>query len=132
MTFTLAINNWNDKTKARLTLAVRKIAMDVFSRVILRSPVDTGRFRGNWQVAIGAVADGILEVDDRTGRATVSRATAEAMKLNAGDMITLVNNLPYAWRLETGWSKQAPAGMVGLAVAEYRPMVDKVAAELNR
>ena len=132
MTFALDITNWTEKTKARVTLASRKIALEVFTRVILRSPVDTGRFRGNWQVAIGSVPAGTLEVDDKSGQATIGKMTAKALGLEAGDVITLVNNLPYAWRLETGWSQQAPGGMVGLSVAEYQPIVAKVAAELNK
>lgn len=33
--------------------------------------------------------------------------------------IFLTNNLPYIERLERGWSKQAPTGMVALTVAEF-------------
>jgi hypothetical protein len=45
----------------------------------------------------------------------------------------LTNNLPYALRLEYGWSKnQAPAGMVGLAVAEFQSIVRDAAAEVNK
>lgn len=132
MTFALDITKWTESTKARVTLAARKISLELFTRVILRSPVDTGRFRGNWQVAIGSVPSGTVEIDDKSGTATIGKMTAKVLELEAGDVITLVNNLPYAWRLETGWSTQAPGGMVGLAVAEYQPIVAKVAAELNR
>jgi hypothetical protein len=96
---------------ARAEQAIRKVAIDLFTRVIMRSPVKSGHFRGNWQVAIGAVPVGALALHDKTGTATIARATATAMRLRAGQTIYLVNNLPYARRLEYGWSKQAPAGM---------------------
>jgi hypothetical protein len=36
-----------------------------------------------------------------------------------GEIIYLTNSLPYARRLEYGWSKQAPAGMVRITVANF-------------
>jgi hypothetical protein len=32
--------------------------------------------------------------------------------------------MPYALRLEYGWSKQAPAGMVRVTVAEFQAVVN--------
>lgn len=117
--FSLDISKWVEKAQGRIDLVVRKISLDLFSRVILRSPVDTGRFRGNWSVAIGSVPDGVLELNDKSGSATVSKATAAVANVKAGDVIYLVNNLPYGPRLEYGWSKQAPAGMVRVTIQEF-------------
>lgn len=117
--------------KGRMTLLFQKVAIEAFTRVIMRSPVDTGRFRGNWQVQIGSIPDGVLALDDRDGTATVSKATAAAQQFKPGQMIYLTNNLPYAQRLETGWSKQAPGGMVGITVQELQPVVDKALAQVK-
>lgn len=130
-TFEADIARFVEKAKGNLDLVVRKIALDMFSRVVLKSPVDTGRFRGNWQVAIGSAPSGVLTLDDKSGRATISRIQAETLKLKAGDVIYLVNNLPYARRLEHGWSKQAPAGMVGITVAEFAGIVGNAAQEVG-
>lgn len=123
---------WSDKTKAKLTLAVRKIALDAFREVIMMSPVDTGRFRGNWQCAIGQIPDGTVELDDKEGTATISKMQAEAMGVEAGQVIYLVNNLPYARALEYGHSQQAPGGMIRITVQRWRPIVEAVARELNK
>lgn len=120
------------KTEKKLDDAVRKISMELFQRVILRSPVDTGRFRANWQVAIGTIPIGTLELTDATGQAAMSRAQAAAMGLEAGDTITLVNNLPYGPRLEAGYSAQAPTGMVALTVQEFQSIARQVGLELVR
>jgi hypothetical protein len=113
-------------------LAVRKISLEIFSRVILKSPVDTGRFRGNWQVAIGSIPSGTLDLDDKTGTATVSKADLKLMGAKAGDTIYLANNLPYAMHLEDGHSKtQAPQGMVALTVQEFAAIVKKIGIELS-
>lgn len=122
MSFSGDIDRWAAKVEKRLQLIARKIALDIFKDVILSSPVDTGRFRGNWQVAIGSVPEGVLDLTDPSGTATISKVTAEVLKLKTGDIITLVNNLPYAIPLEMGHSKQAPSGMVGVAVARFEPV----------
>ena len=127
----------------KLDLAVRKISLEIFSRIILKSPVDTGRFRANWQVAIGSVPSGTLELDDKSGTATVSKADVKLMGAKAGDTIYLANNLPYAMMLEEGgygdgpktvggFSKKAPQGMVALTVQEFSGIVKKIGIELSR
>ena len=129
--------------RRKMDLAVRKVSLEIFSRVILKSPVDSGRFRGNWQVAIGSIPSGTLELDDKTGIATVSKADAKLFSAKAGDTIYLANNLPYAMRLEEGgyndgpktiggFSTQAPQGMVALTVQEFAAIVDEIGIELSR
>ncbi|MFD2248937.1 hypothetical protein FHS82_001053 [Pseudochelatococcus lubricantis] len=126
----LDISKWAKQTRVDLDTIVRKVSLDMFTRIILKSPVDTGRFRGNWQVSIGSVANGTIAVDDKDGSATISAAQAATMGVKAGDTIYLTNNLPYAERLEDGWSKQAPAGMVATTVREFAGVVDKAASEV--
>ena len=130
MGFAEDINRWAQRTEEKLDLAVQKIALDLFERVIMATPVDSGRARANWQVTIGTVPNGTLDLTDKTGQATISRATATAAGLKAGDVIYMVNNLPYIQRLEDGYSGQAPAGMVGLAVQEFQEIARQVGFEL--
>lgn len=131
--FSLAIDHWVDEVirdGGTIDQAVRIIALELFTRVILRSPVDTGRFRGNWQVMIGDVPDGVLDLTDPSGAATVSKATAEILKLRAGEIITLINNLDYSIRLEDGHSKQAPGGMVKVTILEFDEATKKAATQV--
>ncbi|WP_152615640.1 hypothetical protein [Leisingera sp. ANG-M1] len=113
-----------------MDLAFRKIALGMFSQVIMNTPVDSGRARANWQVAIGSVPDGVLTLEDKSGSATISAADASAAGLKAGDVIYLANNLPYIQRLEDGYSGQAPAGMVGLTVQQFQQIAAQVSFEL--
>jgi hypothetical protein len=119
------------KTLDKMERAARKITLDAFTEVILRSPVDKGRFRGNWQVAIGTVPDGTLELDDKTGSITISKAAAEAQGLELGDIVYMANNLPYAVPLEDGWSDQAPEGMVKLTVQRVQQIADAVIRQIG-
>ena len=125
------VKAWERKTAAKMDLAVRKIAIEMFKRIILKSPVDTGRFRGNWQLAIGSVPNGTLELDDKTGTATIAKGAATALGFNAGETIFFANNLPYARRLEEGYSQQAPSGMVALTVQEFQSVVSRIGIELS-
>ena len=118
------ITRWANQTKQKLDTVARKVALDMFSRVVLRSPVDTGRFRGNWQCAIDSVPQGTVDKLDPSGGTAIAGINREVAGFGGGHIIYLVNHLPYAWPLEMGWSKQAPAGMVRITVEEFRPIVE--------
>ena len=131
------------KTNRKLTQVGRKVALELFKRVIYKTPVDKGRARANWQVTIGTTASGTVEIDDRNGGATMSKATAASAGFKAGDTIYLTNNLPYIMKLEEGgypdgpktvggFSRQAPAGMVGLTVQEFAQVVNQISVEVSR
>lgn len=131
--FLQQVKAFEDDALRKLDLAVRKISLETFSRIIVKSPVDKGHFRANWQVAIGSVPSGTLELFDKEGDgiATVSRADAKLMGAEAGDTIYLANNLPYAMILEEGYSSKAPQGMVSLTVQEFADIVKQIGIELS-
>jgi hypothetical protein len=102
--------------------ATKKIAMEILSRVVLKSPVDTGRFRGNWTVSLNTPDLGITDGVDPSGGATIARGSSVITGMREPRVIYVSNNLPYAQRLEEGSSKQAPAGMVAVTLAELAVM----------
>ena len=51
--FTLQLNKEILETDEKIDIAVQKIGIDALKNVVKKSPVDTGRFRGNWQTTIG-------------------------------------------------------------------------------
>lgn len=76
-----------------------------------------GRFRASWTVSKGFPTTEAPPESTDVNRA-LSEA-AEVLALGLGDVLYLVNNLPYAQRLEYGWSSQAPAGVVRLTAMEF-------------
>src|SRR5262245_29124586 len=90
-----------------------------------------GRFRGNWQVSIGEPITDELPRIDPNGALTIAAGSSVLKDAPAGIPIFIVNNLPYAQRLEYGWSKQAPAGMVRVTVAELSDIVKSVGVDLR-
>jgi hypothetical protein len=104
-----------DQIESDLTKQARIIAMALLGEIVLRSPVDTGRFRGNTTVSIGAPVFSNSDKVDKSGSATISAGNAALNGLKPYSVIYIQNNLPYAERLENGHSKQAPNGVFGLA-----------------
>lgn len=98
--------------------ATRKIALEGLTRVVKKTPVKDGGARGNWQAGIGEAPEDVLDVEDKSGDATISKGQAVIVGAQPFMPIILANNLPYILKLEDGSSQQAPAGMVGLTVAE--------------
>lgn len=95
----------------------RKVAIDALQRITIRTPVDTGFARGNWQVTIGASNDSVLEqqrgLDD-----VIAAARAQLAALPPYATIFIFNNADYIRFLEQGSSAQAPQGMVAVTLAE--------------
>lgn len=89
-----------------------------------RSPVLTGRFRASWTIALGQVDPTVAPPVPKGGLATVAAPQIPAVAF--GDVVYLANSLPYARRLEYGWSQQAPAGMVRITAAETPERVTKL------
>ena len=122
--FELQLRAFADKAKGNADAAVREVVLEVGRRLVIRSPVDTGRFRSNW----------FYGVDAPPSESTLGVGSAEVHgdipAKAAGHVHYVVNNLPYAWRLENGYSKQAPAGMVGLTVVEFAGIVDDAAVQV--
>ena len=131
-TFSLDIAAWVVKAGDRADLVVRKVALDLFAKIVLKSPVDTGRFRGHWTAGVNNVPSGLTGRLDKTGSATVAAIAGAVGGVKAGDRIYLANNLPYAVRLEYGHSKQAPAGMVRTTIDEFQAAVNRAAAKAKQ
>lgn len=117
-----------EKTKGRVDYVVKKATMRVFESVIMKSPVDTGRFRGNWIATTGTPSFMYYDdVKDKPGRATKAAARRVINGSRIGGITYLVNNLPYAYRLEYGYSQQTPNGMVRISVAEFEQWLKEAA-----
>jgi len=149
MSFGSDLEQFEVKTVIKGREALQKISMDLFKSVILMSPVGNpdlwkhpvrgyvgGRFKGNWQAGINSAPSGVLDDEDATGKKDEGGPTIGKMigtingKASEGDTIYLVNNLPYAQRLEGGWShRQAPNGMVALSIQKFDGKVINVTGE---
>ena len=101
------------KIDRTLNKGIRATLFEVSTAIIKDTPADTGRARGNWQASVGRGATGdVSVVDRRSGEAKAIADVDQTVRVAVGDLYYLTNNLPYIERLEYGYSKQAPGGMV--------------------
>jgi len=110
---------------------IRAFALEAAGRIIKRTPVDTGRARGNWNLSIDTIDSSTIEETDRTGSTTLMKARSNVAPATIDDTVFIANGLPYIKRLENGWSEQAPKGMVRLTAAELRPLADDIARRIE-
>jgi len=143
MTFVLDLQRFAEKTKARADDAVGLIVVKIAAELDQRSPVGDakfwkhpppkgyigGHFRANWQLGVGVRPTTEVKGVDPTGQATQGRILAAIPEQASGKVYWLSNNAPYAQRLEKGWSRQAPEGLVGLTVTRFQQIVDQAVAD---
>ncbi|MGB0890231.1 MAG: HK97 gp10 family phage protein [Solirubrobacterales bacterium] len=86
------------------------IGLKLLSSVVLNTPVDRGRLRGNWQTTAGGTTDAALATEDRSGRETIAKGNATILAARVEEVIWLQNNLPYAVVVEEGLFEPADPG----------------------
>jgi hypothetical protein len=111
---------------------IRWTVLKVFRNIVKRSPVLTGTYRGSH-----AISNIEPVLNDVTGAQNVKKGKGLKVPVpeatwiwKVGDgNIWIYNNLPYAERLENGWSKQAPAGVYRLALREVTVFLNQKTAQ---
>lgn len=118
-TFANRIRQTGRNIVANTDATVRKVGLAVDSTVVLATPVDTGRARGNWQVEVNRPAAGTTGALSPSGREAIEQGKAKIAQYVGGKAeasIQITNNLPYIGKLNEGHSAQAPAGFVEKAI----------------
>ena len=120
----------------RADAVVRGALITLTTKIILRSPVDTGMFRGNWQITQGSPPAYPVNTPDKVGSVTIDRAKEAIPHDAAGLVYYIANNVHYGIYLERGHSAQAPphaaGSVVGLSVLEFQTVVNRIVSELPR
>ncbi len=137
MSFTLDLQAFAKKAGDRADLAVKLVVAGVAESVVEMSPVGDGdywqrpppkgyvggRFRANWDYGFNAAPTRQYAELDKTGATSKQRILAGLSAAPSAGVHFIANNLPYAVRLENGWSRQAPVGMVGVTVLKFNQVV---------
>lgn len=113
---------------------MRKVALGLHRDIVMGTPVGNptlwkskppagyvgGRARASWGVGLNRYEGVDVTVTDRNGQQTILRGAARLNSYKPGDSVWIGSRLPYIERLEFhGHSKQAPAGMVRLAITRW-------------
>jgi len=137
MTWEADIKTFADKTKTDLDTTIRNVVKGIAKIIDQRSPVADsdywkkqpkehiigGHYRMNNQYQFGSPATDEIVGQDPTGSISL-RAIEEAVDAApAAGVHYLSNNVPYARRIEDGWSNQAPKGVYELAIIDAEAII---------
>ena len=141
MTFSSDITKFEEKVKARQDLVLRKVCLDLFRRVVMMTPVDTGRARGAWLVGVNHIP---MSAPIAIDSAPLGRIINDVKTAKFGDRVALTNSVQYIGNLEYGgfpdppqkgkgktaggFSRQAPQGMVRISIEQYLPTLKAAVA----
>lgn len=93
-----------------------------------------GRYRGNWQVMFNTTTKTETGRIDPSGTETLAegRKALNTYAVDTVSMIWVVNNVPYAMKLEFGHSKQQPSGNVRIAINDFPRILAEVISEVKK
>lgn len=118
--YSLDLASIADELEVDYNLLIRRFTFGVYSRVMRKSPVDTGRFRGNWILSIDRPVAGTVQTLNKQASVEINgnTQTIDRFALDKNDSIVMQNNLPYSEKLENGHSAQAPNGFLDISIRE--------------
>lgn len=136
-------------------VVTRQIVTDLHGRISKRTPVDTGRARASWDVKQGSPSSYVPPItagkvagksNAKLGKGLAGNAlgagaltggkakdiSAEVATIDGTAPVFITTALDYVQYLENGSSKQAPAGMVRLSIAEVEIEIESILEQLGQ
>ena len=104
------------------------VALEAVRGVVLLTPVDTGRLRGNWQTTVGAPAEGDIEATDKSGGPTIAKGAGAiaGAKSRPFEPIWLHNGVPYGEFVDRGTPLVPAVHMVEQTVNRLKRRFGKI------
>lgn len=141
--WTMDLNKYCKDKEVELKDVRKTYAFALYTSIVKKTPVDTGRARGNWNITVGH--------DDTTASTRTKpqfKDVEEVPKVEGDETIYISNNLPYITKLEyggypnppkggkgktiNGYSKQAPEGMVGVTLANNKNIFESAVRSMKK
>lgn len=106
-----------NKIMAKLNHVTEKgaidLALNIHGSLTEDTPVDTGWARANWIPSVGSPTPRAVGTPGQPDAGAVTQGIMEVSRWKIADgPIYLTNNVPYIQQLNSGSSKQAPAGFI--------------------
>jgi len=150
--WSLDLSQYADRTTKDMKKVRKSYAFALYSSIVRKTPKDTGRAQGNWNVSVGK-EDTSVNPSQVTPKYT---AISQIPEPKGDEPIYISNNLPYiatlefggypvpvkkgTWnkdkkcyeiRSEGGFSKRAPEGMVGVTIANADNIFDSACRSIK-
>lgn len=154
MTFSLDVKEFAEEVALGVDEVRKSVALDLFSRIVLSTPVDTGRLRNNWVPSVGKPLKQTRAGLDKSGATKIQEMRVKVGAAKPEDSIYLSNDLDYApvvefglypnppqtpelrktppGKTKNGFSTQAPEGMVRINVAKFQAALDEAVAKRRK
>lgn len=134
--FAVSVERWTKKAGDNALKVFTGVALELLNRVKEYTPVDTGWLRANWQDRLNSpdAAPEPRPADSRAGQFTSyqpSMLYAAIASAQLGDVIYIVNGVPYAPYVEYGTSKMEARGMMRRAVKEFTQIANEVTRKVT-
>ncbi len=126
---TARFGRWLGKVSERSLVSgvtiLQEAALEALGMIIEGTPVDTGRARAGWSASaerfgISTRADEGPNSDKAEQEKGRQESEHNERLSGPRPYIEMVNKVPHAVMLEYGWSRQAPHGMVRVALRKIR------------
>lgn len=125
--FGQALSNLGERVGNNAQQVFKKAVFMFLQQVAMRTPVDTGRARAGWQLTADNTSDYVPPPGDYSDY----DISAIPNVPNAVSFYCISNNVEYILALEDGHSKQAPAGMIALTMAEFADYFNAAAKSMG-
>ena len=122
--FALQLTRASKEIMEAVTLRQRWIIFELAKAIVMDSPVDKGTFRGNWRFSFNHDQQQ-LNRQDPSGATVLGELQSFINGYNSGEM-WLLNGMRYGTKLEYGYSRKAPGGMVRRNIARINSIVGRV------
>lgn len=127
--FNSAFSKLIKASEKKVEEVAKETATEIVQTLSNKSPIDTRRFKSNWNTSFNVVDTSTNEIFDS---GSVGRAVSSLAMYEIGDKIFMTNSLHYAIKLEYGGSQQAPFGVSRVTAVEYPQILRRVVARVAK
>lgn len=130
--FKADLEKFAEQTTLTYNDVIRWVVLSIWTKITDRTPVDTGRARASWNLAVGAPDPKIPppKLPNTGGIGKPSDPTVTKSDIESGKPIFVTSNLDYIEYLEAGSSDQAAGGMVEISIAEVEVEINNAIKQL--
>lgn len=127
-----ALRQFEQKAMDREAAFTRSAATQVVQSLVEKTPVSTGKSRGNWRVRLKRPARRVLKRKDKTGAVTLRAAIRALSRVKPGSTIYITNNWYVPLILDRGTAKIRPVAMVDRTLSASDAIIQKALFDARR
>jgi len=122
-----------NEAKGNADEVVKLASLNLFTKIVNKTPVDTGHLAYNWNMELSSPNLTIKDGTDPQKSSTINTGKNNIDKFTTGiKQIWITNNVQYAYDIEYGKSKvKAPQGMVRVSLREWDQVFKGAAMTVN-